>query len=126
MNREDWLRSELATIACESCGNAYAASRVRIVARREGIYLAGLTCSSCGTSAVAIVSFERDSGRADRSPLAGAVDRRRDRPRPEASVADVDVDDVVDMHRFLETFDGDFRRLFDTTYGGSATRGRGA
>jgi hypothetical protein len=113
-------------MACESCGTAYAASRVRILARREGIYLAGLTCASCGTAAVAIVSFERGSGRADLSPLAGAVDRRRPRLRPEASVADVDVDDVVDMHRFLETFDGDFRRLFDTTYGGSATRGRGA
>jgi len=113
-------------MACESCGIAYAASRVRILARREGIYLAGLICSSCGTSAVAVVSFERDSGRPDLSPLAGAVDRRRHRPRPEASVADVDVDDVVDMHRFLGSFDGDFRRLFGTTHGGSATRGRGA
>ena len=112
-------------MACESCGREYAASRVRVLARREGIYLAGLICSSCGTSAVAVVSFERDS-RADLSPLAGAVDRRRHRSRPEASVADVDVDDVVEMHHFLGTFDGDFRRLFDATHGGSATRGRGA
>ncbi len=113
-------------MACESCGNAYAASRVRVLARREGIYLAGLTCSSCGTSAVAIVSFEHDPGHRDLSPLAGPVDRRRDRPRAEARAADVDVDDVVDMHRFLESFDGDFRRLFGTTHGGSVTRGRGA
>lgn len=113
-------------MACESCGREYAASRVRILARREGIYLAGLVCSGCGTSAVAIVSFDRESGRADTVPLAGETDRRRDGPRPDVAAADVDVDDVVDMHRFLDTFDGDFRRLFDTTSGGSATRGRGA
>ena len=113
-------------MACESCGSAYASSRVRVLARREGIYLAGLTCSSCGTAAVAIVSFEHDSRRADLSPLAGAADRRRGRPRAKASAPDVDVDDVVDMHRFLESFNGDFRGLFGTTHGGSATRGRGA
>jgi len=129
VNREEWVRSELAAVACEACGNVYATSRARILARREGIYLVGLTCGSCGASAVAMISFQLEAGDAEPSPSTAAERRRQGRrsPRgPAKSAATADVDDVLDMHRFLEGFDGDFRRLFDTTLGGSSTRGRGA
>jgi hypothetical protein len=129
VNREEWLRAELATVACEACGKPYAASRVRILARREGIYLVGLTCSTCGTSAVAMVSFEREATDADpsrRTATQGPGAKGGVARGPLSSAPAVDIDDVLDMHRFLEGFDGDFRRLFDRTYGGSSTRGRGA
>jgi hypothetical protein len=132
VNQEEWVRSELAAVTCEACGNAYASSRLRVLARRQGMYVVGLTCGSCGAAAVAMVAFEREGGAAGQPAEAdGRRHGRAARARSEASSAlavspAVDLDDVLDMHRFLEDFDGDFRQLFDTTLGGSSMRGRGA
>jgi hypothetical protein len=131
------MRSELASTPCEACGNVYAESRLRVLARRQGLYVVGLTCVSCGAAALAMVSFGRDGGRDDAGTPepenaeshAGPHALRADRlvrTRPSTVVPPVDLDDVLDMHRFLEDFDGDFRGLFDTTLGGSSLRGRGA
>lgn len=121
------MRSELAEVVCEACGNTYAASRLRVLARRQGLYVVGLTCASCGAAAVAMVSFEQAGGAEGQAAEDGRPRRsRRAAPRAaEPALPAVELDDVDDMHRFLERFDGDFRRLFETTHGGSSTRGRG-
>ena len=104
MDGADWLRTQLTSFGCAACGAPYEPGRIRLLAERDGLYFVDLACTECSSRAVAIVTVELDDDdepRADAGDLVqlGAVEARPAAP-PLA------VDDVLDMHRFLERFEG--------------------
>jgi hypothetical protein len=110
MDGATWIRSQLTSFSCASCGSDYLATGVRILAQREELFFVALDCADCTTEAVAIVSLEvarptAGGGPGAGEPEAGGV------PNPSRESA-VDAADVLVMHEFLRDFDGDFRRLF--------------
>ena len=44
-------------------------------------------------------------------------------PEPGPALPPVSVDDVLDVHEFLQSFDGDFKRLFDQQRPSRSARG---
>jgi hypothetical protein len=107
----DWLRSQLATVACADCGRTYGAGRIRILAQREELFFVDLACR-CGREAIAIVTISLDDDRTPSLDLGDLEDEEAFGPPPAAAV---DSDDVLDMHLFLRSFDGDFRSLFSAS-----------
>ncbi len=107
MEGADWLRTQLTSFGCGSCGKPYRSRGIRILAQRDDLYFVDLTCRDCGAGAIAIVTIEIEG-----------EDVQLDAPElelvPEAAdeVAPVVADDVLAMHEFLRDFDGDFRTLF--------------
>jgi predicted nucleic acid-binding Zn-ribbon protein len=108
----DWLRTQLTSFGCASCGRAYEPGRIRVLAEREGLFFVDLGCGVCGTRAVAVVTLEveEDGTRPDLGelhvPALGAGIAAAD-------AEPVDADDVLGMHEFLARFDGDFAALFE-------------
>jgi hypothetical protein len=122
MSGEDWIRRELSSLECVQCGRTYEMGGIHLLARRDGLYFVDLSCAACGTRAVAVIGIERDEDeprrRVRRSGRATAAMRQRVERPP------VSADDVLEMHRFLDGFEGDFRALFDGS-AGSRPRGGG-
>jgi hypothetical protein len=103
MEGGDRLRSRLASLRCAECGRAYGDGHVRIRAERGTVAFVDLICRTCGGQASAIATYVSAGSAPTRIEL-GELD--------EAAAGVVDVADVVEMGRFLATFDGDFRGHF--------------
>jgi hypothetical protein len=103
MEGGDRLRSHLASLRCADCGRAYGDGHVRIRAERGSVSFVDLICRACGGQASAIATYVSDGSAPDRVEL-GDLD--------EAAAGVVSVADVVEMGRFLVSFDGDFRGHF--------------
>jgi hypothetical protein len=84
---------------CAACGRPIPADRIRILAQREELAFAELPCEPCGSVSLAIFAgMSTDQpGDADRAPFADAPA--------------LGADDVLDMHLFLDAWDGDLRSL---------------
>ena len=111
MEGQEWLRAQLTAFTCSSCGRSYVRSRIRVLAQRDDLWFVSLKCVNCGTGALGLVTV-RD---AEDDPTESPAFRGELTPADEARLADgapLDVDDVIETHRFLARFDGDFRRLF--------------
>lgn len=103
MEGGDRLRSRLASLRCTDCGRAYGDGHVRIRAERGTVSFVDLICRSCGGQVSAIATLVDEGASHPRVEL-GDLDEAHDWA--------IEIDDIIEMGRFLATFDGDFRRLF--------------
>jgi hypothetical protein len=103
MEGGDRLRSRLASLRCADCGRAYGDGHVRIRAERGAVSFVDLICRACGREASAIATLVLDGSTPARIELGDLA---------EACDGVVEIDDVVEMGRFLASFDGDFLRHF--------------
>lgn len=127
MDGPDWLRTQLTSFTCPACGRRYRGSRIRLLAERDGLFFVDLDCSRCGSHTVAIVTVERDESDfaiADASDIGLPVEvlGARRAERLPAGAAPVGADDVLEMHEFLASFEGDMDALLRA----AATRTGGA
>lgn len=114
MEGADWLRTQLTSFSCATCGRAYRSSQIRVVAQRDELFFVDLSCRRCGAESLAIVTIEADgpeTARLDVGDLADAAAVLNE--APDSDGPEVSVDDLLTMHEFLGRFDGDFQRLFD-------------
>ncbi len=113
MDGADWLRTQLTSFGCAACGRAYSPGRIRILAQREELFFVDMGCETCGAQAVAVVTIQLDESD-DAYAETGDLEMALADPEgaPDAPMAPVGADDLLDMSRFLARFDGDFRALF--------------
>jgi len=111
MEGADWLRTQLTSFACGSCGRPYRSRGIRILAQRDDLYFVDLSCRDCGAGAIAIVTIEIEGEEVqlDAPELELVPDTAQVGAPPVAA------DDVLAMHEFLRDFDGDFEKLFRGT-----------
>lgn len=116
MDSPDWLRTQLRSFTCPACGRRYRGSRIRLLAERDGLFFVDLDCSRCGSHTVAIVTVDLDESElaiADASDLGRPLETAFEHlgePLP-VGAAPVTADDVLDMHQFLDGFEGDMHGL---------------
>jgi len=110
MDAESWLTSELASFGCAACGQAYGQGHIRLIAQREELFFVDLSCDHCGSQAVAIVTIQVDG---ETATLEGGelVRVEEDDLDAIAEGPPVSADDVLDIHDFLEGFQGDVHQL---------------
>ena len=110
---------------CRVCHRTPSPEDIETISKESDVWTMVVQCPDChARSFVAAVLNEADADKAavalrrmSESDLtlelgAGEVDYVDDvEPEPRARV---DVDDVLEMHEYLDTFDGNFKRLFGT------------
>jgi hypothetical protein len=104
---------------CRVCHREYTDHDVKIVSRNPDMWMMVVECGEChARNFVAAVLNEGDPGQAElalRRMSGGEPEFQRaaefDQP-DEVPATPVTAADVADMHRFLESFNGDFRSLF--------------
>lgn len=104
MDGADWLRTQLTSFGCAACGAPYEPGRIRLLAERDGLFFVDLACTACASRAVAIVTVEVDD---EDEPHADAGDLMQLAPvEPPRAGDPISVDEVLDVHRLLERFEG--------------------
>ncbi len=105
MERE-FLRRLITTIKCGVCGQPYEGENVTILGQRDDLWFLNVSCSACGSQAlVAAVIKEGELPQL----ITDLTERERAKFR---DLEVVGADEVLDVHLFLKSFDGDFAQLF--------------
>jgi hypothetical protein len=111
MDRHDRLRACLEGTPCTVCGAALDPWRIRVLAEREDLAFVELPCHGCGSATLGMITASADGDPA--LDLAAAGELRPDEAARFSGRPPLDLDDVVDMHRFLAAYGGDLRGLLD-------------
>ncbi|MFM9106002.1 MAG: hypothetical protein ACKOWF_04810 [Chloroflexota bacterium] len=108
---------------CSTCHHRFHDDDIQVLSRREDMWMMVVSCAEChGRNFVAAVLGDGDSREAQLAlrqlGRESAIDEfapgRSAEPVPPAGDP-VAAADVLDMHEFLDAFDGDFQRLFSKT-----------
>lgn len=104
---EDISRHILAVLgACSRCRAHFTDESLRFVGRSDNLWILAVSCTSCGNEEyVAAVVSDEVVDAVEFSPTGQQQEENRPHPEP------ITVDDVLDMHEFLESFNGDLRSL---------------
>ena len=92
--------------ACGDCAAGFDESNVSILGRHEDLWFLSLTCFRCRTRSLVAALIQQQSGVVVSDLTPDELSRFRKTPR-------VAADDVLDIHQFLDSFNGDFRGLFE-------------
>jgi len=91
---------------CSNCKQQYSLEDARVIERQGELWVLSVRCSHCDAQAYVAAVVDGDGAEIDEM-------RRTDEPDSEdAAEEPVTVDDVLDVHEFLDSFDGDFAALF--------------
>ena len=102
---ERLIKKLMTSIKCDSCGQHYEVYDVDILGHREDMWFMRVQCSICHTQCLVAAVVREGKGPAVITDLTeGELKAREDDA--------IEAEDVLDMHRFLEGFDGDFLGLF--------------
>ena len=103
---EDVIKDLMASMECDICGERYGVDNVDIISHEEDLWFLRVICPACQTQClVTAVIREGRMPQVITDLTEAELDRFRD-----AGV--LTADEVLDVHNFLEDFDGDFSRLF--------------
>jgi len=112
---------------CTVCHRRFVEDDVEVVSRKSDVWLMIVQCKDCHSRSFAAVVGESSSALDTESLLgfrsdgsieitfemdADMFDMGVPEIEPTEAAEAVDVDDLLEMHEFLESFDGDFETLF--------------
>jgi len=102
---DDFVKRLLTTLKCGVCGQRYEASQIQVLGHRDDLWFLSVLCPGCRSQGLvaAVIKEGRAPVVTDLTPE--GMERFTQQGAP-------GVDDLLDLHRFLEEFDGDFHKLF--------------
>jgi hypothetical protein len=104
--QEHLLRQLISTFRCGICRRSFEHKHVRVAARHEHLWIVSARCTRCRNQQVFWIDV-KDNGEETVLRDVSAVEEEQF-----AAMEAVTADDVLDVHEFLQDFDGDFKRLF--------------
>jgi uncharacterized Zn finger protein len=106
---QELIRSIRALMRCPNCGSSYHTSSIRVLEEADMACLIHLECSRCGMPVLATIVARTE--RIEQPKIITGIKEKdldqRDKLSP------LTVDDVLNMHQFLQNFDGDFESLLE-------------
>jgi hypothetical protein len=91
---------------CAKCKHSYSLDDARVIERQGELWVLSVRCSQCDTQAFVAAVVDGDATEI------GDIDEADVEIVDDEVVEPVSVDDVLDLHEFLDDFDGDFQALF--------------
>jgi len=103
---DNLIKRLIATIKCGTCGLAYHEDHVEIIEQNEDVWFLKVFCPSCRVKSLVAAIIKKEKKSKVVSDLTGAEVTKF------KYLEEVGEDDVLDMYRFLNDFNGDFAGLF--------------
>ena len=105
-----FIKRLVANIECANCGTRYELGNIYIIGHRDDLWIAAVVCAQCGTQGLIFAMVSEDG-----TPDVIARDVSPEELREFEKLSTLTIDDVLDMHRFLEEYDGDLVSLLQET-----------
>ncbi|MBI4287263.1 MAG: hypothetical protein HY671_02405 [Chloroflexi bacterium] len=96
----------VASLRCAVCGQHYHVRELKVLGRRDEMWYLNVHCTSCGSRGMMAVAFKESRGHK------AATELSSDEQKQFFDAAAISGEDILDVHDFLNGFDGDFRRIF--------------
>ena len=104
---EGLIKRLVASIKCRVCGWRYDAGDIDVIGHRDDLWFLRALCSICHTQCLVAAVIKGSKVPEVITDLSEAeLDRFR-------GMGVLTADEVLDMHNFLEDFNGDFSRVFN-------------
>lgn len=108
--QEQKLKQLISGYRCHVCRRCFERDHVRLAARHEQLWIVSVRCSLCRNQQVFWIALKDNQGEAILHDVSDPKPDSRDEELD--SMPPVTSDDVLEMHEFLRSFNGDFRQLF--------------
>ena len=96
----------MSTIKCGVCGKHYEISNINVLGHEDNVWFLNAACPACHSKAlVAAIVKEAKS-------LEAVTDLTQPELTKFAAASTISTDDILNLHSFLDEFDGDFIELF--------------
>lgn len=105
---QELIKNIQAMMRCPSCGANYESDHIHFLGQLDMAALIQLDCQSCGLPVMATIVVS-DKGA---QPPKVLSDMSKEDLQARGAKEPVNADHVVDVHKSLKTFDGDFEKLF--------------
>ena len=103
---EESIKDLLNAVRCGACGQELEFARVDVMGQMDGVLYIQAVCGSCGTPClIAVVQGEKRLVRMVSDLTDAEFDKFQNSGPPAEG-------EIRDMHDFLQSFDGNFARLF--------------
>src|SRR6059058_3611045 len=101
---ENALKRYVSTFRCQVCRCSYEGDQVRVAARHDQLWVVSVRCRRCRNQQLFYFAPRENELMVDASP---EEDERF------SAMQELTFDEVLDMHLFLEEFNGNFKGLFE-------------
>ena len=105
-----FIKRLVANIECANCGTQYELGNIHVIGHRGDLWITAVVCGQCGTQGLIFAMVKEE--RIDELTV-------RDASVEELlgfeELSAIEIDDVLDMHRFLKEYDGDLVSLLNET-----------
>lgn len=109
---------------CGACQRAYAVTDFAVIGHREHLWMITVQCAGCQHQGYITAVVEGHGVEGRHIPRASRAESFPEEGGRETPREPVTVDDLLDLHDFLDDFNGDFAGLFEGRNG--TKRGGGA
>jgi hypothetical protein len=103
---EQLMQRLMTRLKCRRCGSRYRNCDIKVLGQREKMWLLSVHCPQCQNEGLLAVSLQ---SRPSRSPVTDLNPQEVDRY---TLLPPVSPDEVLDLHLFLRSFNGDFTTTF--------------
>jgi hypothetical protein len=106
---EEIVRQLLTALKCGVCGQGFETANVNILGKQDDVLFVQVVCASCYTQCLVAVML------GDRQVARGVTDLSNEEIGKFQNIGPVSSNEELDMHAFLNGFDGNFRKLFSAS-----------
>lgn len=103
---ERFIKKLMSTIKCNVCGEYYETNNIKVLGHRDDIWFLKVFCPACHSQALVAAAIKEGK------PLEVVTDLTEAELAKFAQTSTISADDMLDLHSFLQDFDGDFAKLF--------------
>lgn len=106
-SQEQILKQLVSTFRCHVCHRGFDREHVRVAGRHEQLWIVSVRCGTCRKQQVFRIALK------DNQEQTFLRDVNEMEAEQFAAMSPVSCDDVLDIHQFLDSFNGDFMSMFD-------------
>jgi len=106
VGQERLLKRLVSTFRCQICRHTFEGEQVRVAARHDQLWVVSVRCRRCRNQQVFWFALT------DKDEQTMLRDLSEEEEQRFSTMDPVGSDDILDVHEFLQDFNGDFKGLF--------------
>jgi len=103
---EHFIKKLMSTTKCSVCGEHYEINNIKVLRHEDDMWFLNVFCPSCRSQALVAAVVKKDKS------LETTTDLTKAESAKFTQAFTISADDILDLHNFLQDFDGDFAKLF--------------